>query len=265
MKAVFTFLLVFSALAGYSQYWFGPTGGAQYTDFIYQDSRYKSDSFQINGDIRWHAGASFVYQASDKYSIHTELLFERVHKLVTEKIDPNIRVYSKTRFNYLALPLSLRFNFGGEPTHFYVSGGPKISLWLGGTGTLDLDELDEAYTRDAINYNIVFKENTDSQESVRAVTDANRVQFALQLGTGVFFDLYFGGRLSLDMRYTFGHSNIALNNSPDFNGWATYKENFKFRNNMLSLSLAYLFEYDAKEQAKGMSTNKESNKVRKKK
>ena len=77
-----------------------------------------------------------IYQASEKYAVMAELIYERINRKVTEKEGSDIEVYSKSVYNYLSVPFSLRWDFGREPTYYYISGGPKISYWLGGTGEI---------------------------------------------------------------------------------------------------------------------------------
>lgn len=257
-------LLLFSLLAFsqiQAQYWFGPKVGVQRTDFKYQVPEYKDDSFNIKPNYNFQVGGVLVYQASDKYAIHGELVYERIRRELTNKEGSLVPVYSDIVFNYLSVPFSLRWNFGGDPLHFYVSGGPKLSYWLGGTGKVFLDEFNEFGNGEILRYDFVYRQSKSevTNSTKLAVVEANRVQYSLQIATGTYFDLLEGGRIMIDLRYSFGHSNVGFNNNPDFQ-YDAYKENFRFRNNMFSISLAYLFEYDVRGRAKGMSTIKESNK-----
>lgn len=161
--------------------------------------------------------------------------------------------------NYLMIPFALRWNFGSEPTHIYVSGGPKISFLLGGSGRMELDEFDEFRGGEPLVYRLVFDQDKADGNTKLALTDVNRVQFGLAFGTGMYFDLRTGGRFSIDLRYAFGHSNVGFNQNASFNEFAGYSENFRYRQNVLSLSLAYLFEYDVELQSKGKSTIQKSN------
>lgn len=253
-------LLVFHQVQ--AQYWFGPKVGVQRTDFKYQVPEYKEDSFDIKPNYNFQAGGVLVYQASDKYAIHAELIYERVRRKLTNRENDPVPVLSDIVFNYISVPFSLRWNFGADPFHVYVSGGPKLSYWLGGTGKVYLDEFAEFGDGEIRHYNVVFRQSKSGSDLTKmAVVEANRVQYSLQVATGVYFDLIEAGRIMLDLRYSFGHSNVGFNDNPDFQ-FDTYEENFRFRNNMLSVSVAYLFEYDVKGRTRGMSTIKESNKRR---
>ncbi|MFY0608261.1 MAG: PorT family protein [Cyclobacteriaceae bacterium] len=256
-------LIVFSlfAISANAQYWFGPKVGLHRNDFIYQESNYKSDSFDVKSNYNGQYGVVLVYQATEKYAVHGELYYERLNKKVTNKDGSDIPVYSKTNFNYLSLPFSLRWNFGREPTHFYIAGGPKLSLWLGGSGEILLDEFSEDKTVEGpLDYKMRFTSNrSDRGNNYRTIAEANILQYGLQVSSGVYFDVVSGGRVLLDVRYSFGHSNMGFNNNPDFS-FDEYTEDWEFRNYTLSVSLAYLFEYNVALQRKGASTNKISKK-----
>lgn len=265
MRFTLLILIFFCWFQSNAQYWFGPKVGLQRTDFIYQDDEYKKDStFDIGADYGFHAGGVIIYQVDDRYAVHGELLWERLTKLVTEKEGEPVPIYSKSNYNYLSVPFSFQINLGRGPVHLYAGIGPKISYFLGGTGLLDLDEFDEA-SGEPKDYRFVFKQQKSDGVTRLAVPEANRWQFSLTANAGTFLDLQGGGRLSIDLRYSFGHSNVGFNDNPDFNDFVGYSENFRYRQNILSLSLSYLFEFDVAEQSKGMSTLEDSNKKKKKK
>ena len=232
----------------------------------YQLEEYKSDSFNIQPDFRYQFGAVLTYTASERFSVHTELNFERIGKTLKNDDGKLPVVFSKTRFSFLSVPLILRVNFGNSPVQYYVNGGPKISFWMTGSGKLrDLDEFQEFFGPDyELNYDIVFRQsqesrNDDGTQGNLAITDANRIQYALTLGGGANFSLANGARIMVDLRYSFGHSNMGFNGNPSFQ-FIGYEENFEYTHDMLSVSVGYLFEYNAQLQRKGRSTNKLSNK-----
>ena len=155
----------------------------------------------------------------------------------------------------------MRFNFGRAPYLFYINGGTKLSYWLYQNGTLENEFLQEGEPP-ILNYTLAFKDDGNNTDfSVLALERPNRLQYALQLGAGAYFDLAVDSRIMLDIRYSFGHSNMGFNGSPDFD-FETYIEDFEYRHNALSVSVGYMFEYNAQFKRKGKSTNKLSNKKR---
>lgn len=257
-------LLMLLGFMAQAQFWFGPKGGANRNDFIYQSENYL-DTFQVEPSYSFEVGGVLIYQASDMFSVQTELYYERTKRSLESNDLSSVEVTSNTANSFLSAPALFRVSFNRGPTHYYVSGGPKVRMWLGGSGRISTDSNDEFVEGDEVWNRLVYNQrNSNTINEVYAVPDANRVQFALVAGGGVYFDLYFGGRLLVDFKYTFGHSNMGFNNNPDFK-FIDYTENFRYRSNTLSLSLAYLFEYDVKGARKGMSTIKASNKNKKKK
>lgn len=265
MKYLVLVVLGFCSVSAQAQFWFGPKIGVQQTNFVYQEPKYKQDTVSVGDDQGFQFGGIFVYQGTEKYAAQVELLWERIQKTVTNLPTSEVPIYSFTQYEFLSLPLSLRYNFGNEPIHYYIAGGPKLSLWMSGKGSLYLDELNEAKTLDGpIDYKFVFRESKGGDFNRRTVIDANRLQYSLQVSTGMYFDLQFGGRLLLDLRYSFGHSNMAFNKSAEFK-YDSYYENLEFRNNTLSANIAYIFGYDAAAAKKGLSTIEDSRDVKKRK
>ncbi len=269
-KVFFSFLLLTIFFSAYSQYWFGPKVGTHLVSHRYQLKDYKSDSFKINPDVRWQVGFVLTYSASERYSVHTEINFERIQRVFKNEPPQLPNVYSKTTSSFLSIPLMLRVNFGQGPVKFYANGGPKISLWMGGKGLIrDLDEFDEFLGTDyEYEYRYVFNESKETfPETGRAdvaIVDPNRIQFALAAGVGAYFEIPNGSRIMLDLRYSHGHSNMGFNGSPGFT-FEEYEENFEYANDMISVSVGYMLEFDQTLQIKGRSTNAQTNKSKKSK
>lgn len=245
-----------------AQYWFGPKVGINTSSFIYQNEGYAQDTFQIKPTINFEAGGVFVYQASKRYSVQGEIFYEQIKKTLTDRPLNNGDVFSKSTMRFLSVPMQFRVSFGNAPVSFYVSGGIKLRYWLGGKGTI----IDNSSEFDPpINYDkVVFRQSKSNRvEGIYAVPKSNVMQFGLVFGGGAYLDLVTKGRLLIDARYAFGHSNMGFNNNRDFQT-TSYTERFTYRNNTLSLSLAYLFEYDVKAQKKGASTSTQTKAAKKK-
>ena len=253
-------LLVIYSFISEAQYWFGPKVGFHRTDHNYQISNYKSDSFNISPNYNFQVGAVLTYQASDRYSVHTEINFERYGRDL-ENFDGDLQAISKSNSGFISVPFLLRFNFGRAPYLFYLNGGTKLSYWLYQNGTLENEFLQEGEPP-ILDYTLSFKDDGNNTDfTVLNLERPNRLQYALVIGTGAYFDLASDARIMLDIRYSFGHSNMGFNGSPDFD-FETYVENFEYRHNAISVSVGYMFEYNAQFRRKGKSTNKLSNKKR---
>ncbi|MFY0690262.1 MAG: PorT family protein [Cyclobacteriaceae bacterium] len=251
-----------------AQYWFGLKGGGHFVDFDYQSRDY-ADSFAISPNVGYQIGAMGTYTASKRYSVHLELNYEFVRKTVKGVDTEFIKTAdlckdggncSKSKYHYLSLPVMLEVNFGKEPFMFYVNGGPKINVWLGSQGTVSLTEFDEFLAGEPQDYKMVYLQSRAVGSDLHlAMTEPNILQFGVAIGAGAHFDIYDVGRVMLDVRYNFGHSNLGFNGSPDFSNWESYYENFEYRHHILSISLGYAIPFNAQLQRKGKSTNRNSN------
>lgn len=263
---VFIGCLFFVSIGVQAQYWFGPKIGGNLSDFIYQDSEYVSDSFDIDQSSNFEIGGIFIYQATDMFSVQGELFYERLTRTLENKPTLNQNVFSEMNYNFISVPMLFRVSFGNEPVHVFLDGGIKLKFWLGGNGTIESGDGEFGDGEDIVE-KIVFRQSkSETLKGTYAVSDANIMQFGLSVGGGMYLDLRTNGRLLLDLKYTFGHSNMGFNGNQDFDNDITgYTEKFTFRANTLSLSLAYLFQYDVKLHSKGMSTSEKSNKAHSKK
>lgn len=260
-KSILLFILFFTAFAAQAQYWFGPTVGFHLADHSYLSSTYDTDSFKISPNLNFHAGASFTYTANNTYSVYGELLYERIGKRVKNITGVTLPADSKSQYHFISTPIMLRvnFRFGGSPVSAYVGGGTKLSYWLGGNGEIELQQFEEEFGEDesVLEYRMVYKQRKSSNKKL-AFIDANRLQYSLQLGGGLNFDIVNESRIFLDFRFTFGHSNMGFNGSPNFE-WDDYYENFEYRHHLYALSVGYILQYNAQLARKGKSTIKESN------
>lgn len=261
MNRVVSFLVVFFLFLGHlkAQYWFGPKVGFQRTDHIYQAPNYKTDSFFVDPDYNYQFGFVLTYAASDRYAVHTEINFERYSKELRNRENITFAT-SKTNSGFLTVPLMLRWNFGKAPFLFYLNGGTKLSYWLYSNGVLENSFLQEAEDPTK-EYTIIFGGNPTAEQDKLVLERPNRLQYSLQAGGGVYFDLRNSARIMLDIRYSFGHSNMGFNGSQNFD-FEEYIEDFEYRHNTLSISVGYMFEFNAYLQRQGKSTNRQSNRKR---
>ena len=254
-------MIVFFLFTGnlQAQYWFGPKVGLHRTEHIYQAANYKTDSFFVDPDYNFQVGFVLTYVASDRYAVHTELNFERYSKDLRNR-ENVLFATSKTNSGFLSIPLMLRWNFGQAPFQFYLNGGTKLSYWLYGNGVLENSFLDQG-SEPTRAYSIAFGGIPTGDEDKLILERPNRLQYALQAGGGVYFEMLNSNRIMLDIRYSFGHSNMGFNGSPDFD-FEDYIEDFEYRHNALSVSVGYMFESNAEMRLKGKSTNPKSNRKR---
>lgn len=275
MKSTLTFItiLVVSNVA-FSQYWFGPKIGVSYIDHVYQDRTYERDSFDVEPNVNMQFGFALSYSATDRYSVYGEIVYERISKSLKDKPTNGETVSATMTNHFISVPVMLRVTLGKVPFHYFVNGGPSLRYWVGGKGTHDLASFEEFLIDEngdplVVDYKVRFNSKNASPDdfSTAFVSEPNRLQFGLTLGGGVYFDLASGGRLMVDFRYTWVHSNMGTNTNNDVNlirgspgDLDFYRENLEYYNNIATVGVAYLFGYNSDLKRKGKSTSKESNK-----
>ena len=269
IKILPIFLIVlFTSSIAQAQFWVGPRVGFQMTNYKYQDEinvMVKEDSLEYlaENSANFNVGLALEYTTEGRYSVHTELVYQRIENTVRNK-PGNPILSSKSTYNFLSVPVLMRINFGYLPFQFYVNGGPRLAYWLNGKGTIQADELVEFGIEDGRSYKVHFGQV--SQDKVREgdfffIPKSNRLQYAFELGAGATFELNEFFRGYFDIRYTFGHSNMGFNDQADF-GLIEYQENIQYSQNILQLSMGVLVGYDPNRKRKGASN---SNVGRKKK
>ncbi|MCP4458702.1 MAG: PorT family protein [Cytophagales bacterium] len=279
MRAVLLSFFTLFILSANAQYWIGPKLGYHYSTHDYQDINYEKD-YKIKDNHNFEVGVVVTYTASEKYAVHGELFFEKIGNRVKNKDEENFFVSSESSFNYLVFPILLRVSMGHNPVHWYLNGGPKISYWVGGEGVFQYGD-DNSFNLDGIekvDYKVAFTKS-DAQgidNGVYFINEANRVQYSLTVGGGFYLDLANGARAMFDFRYNWGHSNMGFNVDLESNDGriilvgnegnipeSGYRENYEYTHNTISLSVAYMFEYNTDFKRKGSSTSSESKATKK--
>lgn len=250
-----------------AQYWFGPKIGLNRIDHIYQSELYEKDSFEVNADYDFEIGAAFSYAATDLFAVYGELTYGRIQRTLKDVETDGGFITSKTTNHFIHAPIMLRVVFGSSYVKYYLNGGPRLSFWTGGSGSHYRESFEE--TRVDPEGNIVplefrytFNSAKRDPEDKAYVDKPERLQYGLTLGGGSYYDLLDGSRLMFDIRYTWVHSNMAINSEADELVYGTpldsdyYRENYEYAHNILSVSIGYLWSYNTDLKRKGKSTSK---------
>ena len=252
---LFTFIFCLTSSLVQAQYWIGIKGGPSFITHDYQYETYK-DSFNIANNTNFHLGAIMTYVASKRFSVTSELNYERRSRTLSNI--PNITDSASSIFNthYITSPILLQVNFPGAPLSFYVNAGIKLNYWLAATGTMYTTDIGNIWG-ESIDYTVVFDEVNSSQKQ-KSIIDANRMQYGLSVGAGFYLDVLGGDRMLIDFRYNYSHSNLGFNGlSNDFENMLSYYENFEYRNHSLTVSVGYLLFYSSQLKRKGSSSIKQ--------
>jgi hypothetical protein len=146
-----------------------------------------------------------------------------------------------------------RITFFRRKYQYYFVAGPNISYWLGGKGKF-------ANTQYIMNggeefsYQIGFDER-DANEGKLYIQSPNRLQFGLDIGTGVMWPISRSQKIMVELKYGYGHTNMGQANSSAL-GSRHYSDNMEASSHVISLSGAYLFDFNLRGWRKGKSTIK---------
>jgi hypothetical protein len=166
--------------------------------------------------------------------------------------------------HYIEFPILLNIRKTGEikrigpferigPFTWILGFGPNISYLLGGSGTLETNSM---YT----DYSISFGGKEGDYHYI-TFDPVNRWQWGLDFHLGLISPLSNGNELFTSLKFTYGHSNLGSydGSSMPILGFA---DNLAHSYKILSLSCAYLFQFDLREFYKGKSTRGEKIKAK---
>lgn len=273
MKRLLLFVLLLISFSSQAQFWVGPKIGGQLIFPGYQSESHK-DTFNISTSVNWHAGLAFDYSTESSFEVHTELLYMRVNNKTTAKpIYPDQTLESKTVNHFLTAPLMARVVFmKNSRFKVFVEAGPRLSWWLGGSGSVISDETEEnaSVPGTPVDFNVTFinqeleEINVGDYTDKLIVTKPNRLQYALDLGVGWLFDITPTQRAIVDAKVSWAHSNMAFNDGSAFSNITTYDEDLEYRSHMFVVSVSYMFGYNPALTTKGKSTSNVGGKKAKK-
>ena len=152
----------------------------------------------------------------------------------------------------LLLRKSFKFNLGKNiPATCFVNVGPHISYWLSGKGTYG-EEL-----ADGVPYKIAFVDTFDLAEADRNtmyMVDANRWLFGADIGAGMTAPITSTQRVLVEFRFTWGHTYYGGRTAQNYNDINFTDTNMRANERVLSITAAYMFDFDSREAKKGRST-----------
>ena len=251
-------LIIFHSPAA-AQFLIGPKVGIQVSRVAYKDKEYRKD-YSTRFKPGYNFGLVLNYKVNQTYSLHTELFYSRKGKVEKDK---ESEIKNVAAYNYIDLPLMLRISthkkIKKQNVEYYGNIGSSFGYWLGGKGKISTPELREYIDSEEMKYKIKFGE-TDNHRETLAVIDPNRLQIELSVGGGAILDMPGGQKLMIDLRYGYGIGQTFLGkkNSGDF-GLSGYVDNFEAVNQIISISAAYLFEFNLHQaMTKGKSINKKN-------
>ncbi len=220
---------------GNGQTFFGAKGGVNATNLSYNNSVYK-EFYDTEFDLGFSGGFVFLIENKEKYGLYAEFLYATKGKKVESQT--NDYETNEASYQFIEVPIMFRVRFKQPKYSWFVQLGPELNYWLGGNGKFEVYEPD----RDELityEYKVNFGEPENSFDYMN-IDEVNRLQLGLGFGGGVIFELKNANFLSLDLRFTYGHSFMGGYESGSIPNIGLV-DNFEYTNNVLSVSTVYYF------------------------
>jgi hypothetical protein len=268
VRFILTIALAFFCVESFSQILIGPVIGGHSNWVSFKDDEVK-DQFQQNTYWGYSAGASCSFRVQKKFFLQTTILYSRKGKTLKEKSSKLLYdgdFSNKVKYNYLEMPILYTAEFKGKlgkksnrEFKWYLGAGPTVSYWLGGKGVLTDGDLEEISVS-SLPYKITFGKNSeDVKAGEMNVSDANRIQLALNVSAGLILEPVGFNKIMVAARFEFGHSYFSRTSDGYFGGFdgdLYYADELQVRMQSMSMSLYYYIDLKTDQRKKGKSTIK---------
>ena len=247
-------LIIFGASSASAQFLAGPkVGGMLYRASYEEVQALETNNIRSKWSPSYNIGAIFMYQLTEKYSLHTELLYTKKGKLLKGGIKDEFA--HNATYEYVEVPLLFKMNFKQKYYTSYFGIGGNFSYWMSGKGRIESFEHEEIAIP-YYEYNIRFSEYDPFDESGDIyLEEHNRLQVGLDLGVGALFNtLNAKNKIMVDIRYQLGHSWSGKDQDVDV-GLGEYREDFRSSTSAVVASIGYLFGADRGQGKRGKSVN----------
>lgn len=248
-------LLTLYGVTTYSQVLIGPVAGPQlsWTEFNDKDLR---ATFNTSPVVRYHAGVSVSLRAYKRFFLTTSLLYSKKGKVIESDVDTKLK--NKVTYTHIDLPILYTAQFkgtlkGNKGFKYYIGGGPNVSYWLSGKGTIASTDIVEGGVSN-IPYEVVFRKPfADVTENEMNIEDPNRIQIGINVVAGIVLQPLGFNEVNIMLRYERGHSFLGNSNGV-FPVATDYTDVLASRNSGIRLSIAYMIDLKTDQRKKGKST-----------
>ncbi len=201
-----------------------------------------------------YAGAAMIsFPLKDNYYFVTEAgLSQRGRKILSnDNTWTNNATYLFADANML---LRKAFNFDLKeniPSKWFVNIGPHVSYWMSGQGKIGANN--------SQRYIVVFETmplqppGTGPDFDKMYLSDVNRWLFGVDIGVGFVAPLLRKQKIMTELRFTSGHTFYGDTNSAQWRVLG-FVDNLRSNEKFLTLTTAFILEYNLKEGKMGKST-----------
>ena len=215
--------------------------------------KYQKDTFSVKPSSGFTLGALVGFPLKNNYSVIIEGGFsQKGRKLKDETLLENHSTYRFAEGSLL-LRKAYKIHLGENiPAEWFFNIGPEVGYWLSGKGYFTAGG-------PKYPYRIEFDKTPDGDMGQLYYNSANRMFFALSLGVGLKAPLKNNTAISTELRFVSGHTNLG-NNKYEYptrewySSLLNYNDTLRMNLKVISLSVAYTYDFDKKEARKGKST-----------
>ncbi len=208
-KLLFSITILLISTINYSQnskIKFGIQAGLNYSNFRGYDIPIQFEPvYSESPAFAFLGGLNFEYQIKEKLSLKLELNYERKSQKADNYIEIQNQLFdpvfstesynytSKKNYDYLVLPIMLKYNFS-DKNSFYVNGGPYVGFLLKSNLTNDLKNIDGL-----------------NNDPVETTNQNNKIDFGLSIGLGKTIEINEKNSIFIEIRENLGLINTSKN------------------------------------------------------
>ena len=222
----------------------GPVVSVNVTEPVYIDDQSAfAQNWETDYQFGYAAGLAFHHEMFSIFSFQSELTYGRRGKRITTNSLDEGNATHTANYQFVDLTGLMRLSFGSEPIWYYVSMGPRLSAWTGGSGTYESAPLLEVEI-EKLDYNVVFQKDQLNNLETYYPGQANRVQVSFIVGVGVMFSSLPNQRSQIEVRYEIGASEFGPGLTGRFGADQFIpNEDLNFRLQTLSVAYTHYFNF----------------------
>lgn len=216
----------------------------------------QKDTFSVKPTPGFAIGALIGFPLKNNYSVIIEGSYSQKGRILQEdrtllENHSTYRFFDGTMLLRKAYKVQLAKNVPGE---WFVNIGPEVAYWLSGNGYFTAGG-------PRYPYRLEFDRTPDGDMNYLYYNGANRLLFGLVLGVGMKAPLKNNTAISAELRFVSGHTNIGNNKyvyppREWYSSLLNYNDTMRMNLKVVSLSVAYTYDFDKVEARKGKSTVK---------
>ena len=258
LKILLFFILLFGQKCpGFTQkFSLGVKGGPlMVTTYFAEKEIRKTYSNRLK--LGYYGAGLIIFPLNNNWEFETELGFSQKGRRVLFNDDT---WENNGTYYFVDASMMLRkmyaFNLGpNTPSNWFFNVGPHISYWLSGRGKVKAGG-NYKYT---VVYDSMPRETLVPDFDKMYMANVNRWFFGIDFGIGFIAPLSANRKILTELRFTSGHTYFGkTDNSSGLTSTATnrtlgFEDNLKANEKVLSLTVAYILNYNMQESRKGKS------------